>query len=72
MQELLDRVRAFPTLALAPGEVMLREGERTGRLFVLAEGALDQHSHHRLVLDHEDRAARGGGCDASEVLGGAL
>lgn len=41
MQELLDRVHGFPTLALAPGEVMLREGERTGRLFVLAEGALE-------------------------------
>ena len=41
MQELLDRVRAFPTLVLAPGEVMLREVERTGRLFVLAEGALE-------------------------------
>jgi CRP-like cAMP-binding protein len=41
MEELLDRVRGFPVLALTPGEVMLHEGERTGRLFVLAHGRLE-------------------------------
>jgi CRP-like cAMP-binding protein len=41
MLALLDRCRAFPTVALAPGEVLLREGERTGRLFVLGEGCLE-------------------------------
>jgi CRP-like cAMP-binding protein len=41
MQEFLERCRAFPAMELAPGEVMLREGERTGRLFVLAEGCLE-------------------------------
>jgi CRP/FNR family cyclic AMP-dependent transcriptional regulator len=41
MQELLDHCRGCARLELAPGEVLLREGERTGRLFVLASGCLE-------------------------------
>ena len=40
-QELLDHCRGCARLELAPGAVLLREGERTGRLFVLAEGCLE-------------------------------
>ena len=41
MQELLDHCRGCPRLELAPGTVLLREGERSGRLFVLAAGCLE-------------------------------
>lgn len=40
MQELLDHCHSCPRLELAPGQVLMREGERTGRLFVLAQGSL--------------------------------
>ena len=39
--ELLDHCRGCVRLELAPGAVLLGEGERTGRLFVLAEGCLE-------------------------------
>ena len=69
MQELLDRVRAFPTLVLAPGEVMLREGERTGRLFVLAEGALEVfRGEVPIALIDEPGAVFG---EMAALLGGA-
>ena len=41
MQELLDHCRDYPRLELSPGAILLREGERSGRLFVLAEGCLE-------------------------------
>lgn len=41
MLELLDHCRGCARLELAPGAVLLREGERSGRLFVLAEGCLE-------------------------------
>jgi CRP-like cAMP-binding protein len=40
-QELLEHCRDYPRQELAPGAVLLREGERSGRLFVLAEGCLE-------------------------------
>ncbi|MFL5338309.1 MAG: Crp/Fnr family transcriptional regulator [Geminicoccaceae bacterium] len=43
MQELLDHCRYWPRLELAPGAVLLREGERSGRVFVLAQGCLMVH-----------------------------
>jgi CRP/FNR family transcriptional regulator, cyclic AMP receptor protein len=41
MQEFLDHCRGCARRELAPGELLLREGERSGRLFVLAEGCLE-------------------------------
>ncbi len=41
MQELLEFCRGDAGVELAPGSVLLREGERSGRLFVLASGCLE-------------------------------
>lgn len=41
MEDLLDRCRDLPAVTVAAGEILLREGERTGRLYVLAEGCLE-------------------------------
>ena len=41
MRSLLDHCGAFARREFAPGEVLLRDGERSGRLFVLAEGTLE-------------------------------
>lgn len=41
MQELLDHCRGCERRELAPGTVLLHEGERSGRLFVLATGCLE-------------------------------
>lgn len=41
MQELLDHCAGCPRAAYAPGEFLLREGERSGRLLVLAEGCVE-------------------------------
>ena len=41
MPSLLDHCRGFVERQIAPGAVLLREGERSGRLFVLAEGTLE-------------------------------
>jgi CRP/FNR family transcriptional regulator, cyclic AMP receptor protein len=38
---LLDHCQGCPQRELAPGTVLLHEGERSGRLFVLVEGALE-------------------------------
>jgi CRP/FNR family transcriptional regulator, cyclic AMP receptor protein len=43
MRELLDHCRYWPRLELAPGAVLLREGERSGRVFVLAQGCMMVH-----------------------------
>ena len=40
MASLLDRCHSQPTRSLAEGEVLVAEGERTGKLFVLVSGAL--------------------------------
>lgn len=40
MQTLLDHCRSFELRELAPGALLLREGERSGQLFVLAEGTV--------------------------------
>jgi CRP-like cAMP-binding protein len=41
MQAFLDHCRGWPRQELAPGAVLLHEGERSGRLFVLLEGCLE-------------------------------
>jgi CRP/FNR family cyclic AMP-dependent transcriptional regulator len=41
MASLLDHCRASAERQFAPGAVLLREGERSGRLLVLAEGTLE-------------------------------
>lgn len=41
MPSLLDHCRRFDERQIAPGAVLLREGERSGRLLVLAEGTLE-------------------------------
>jgi CRP-like cAMP-binding protein len=38
---LLDHCRGCPQRELAPGAVLIEEGERSGRLFVLAAGTLE-------------------------------
>lgn len=43
MQELLEQCRDCPTRRLEPGEVLLREGERSGQLFVLVSGTVEVH-----------------------------
>jgi CRP-like cAMP-binding protein len=69
MHELLERVAGFPTLVLAPGEVMLREGERTGCLFVLAEGTLEVfRGEVQVALIDEPGAVFG---EMAALLGGA-
>jgi CRP-like cAMP-binding protein len=40
---LLDFCRGCPQRELAPGAVLIEEGERSGRLFVLAAGTLEVH-----------------------------
>lgn len=40
MQELLALTLGLPEIELAPGDVLLAEGDETGRLFVLVEGSL--------------------------------
>ena len=57
MQELLDHCRDFPRVDLAPGTVLLREGERSGRLFVLARGCLEVHRGDVEVARIEDPGA---------------
>jgi CRP/FNR family transcriptional regulator, cyclic AMP receptor protein len=39
--DLLDLARDLPVVDLGPGEVLVREGERSGRVYVLAEGILE-------------------------------
>jgi CRP/FNR family transcriptional regulator, cyclic AMP receptor protein len=41
MQELLDHCRDCPRRTLEPGEILLREGERSGQMFVLIEGVIE-------------------------------
>lgn len=41
MPDMLNLTKSFPLRHLAAGEVFLSEGERTDRLFVLAEGAVE-------------------------------
>ena len=41
MPSLLDHCRGLVERQIAPGGVLLREGERSGRLFVLADGTLE-------------------------------
>src|SRR5262245_51406899 len=41
MPSVLDHCRALPELALAPGESLIEEGQRTERLYVLAEGTAE-------------------------------
>lgn len=38
MSDVIAICRSFPARTFAPGEVILREGDRTGRLYVLSEG----------------------------------
>ncbi len=40
MPSLLDHCRGLSERKIAPGAVLLREGERSGRLFVLTDGTL--------------------------------
>ncbi len=41
MQSLLDYCRELAQIDVASGDVLLREGERSGKLYVLAEGTLE-------------------------------
>ncbi len=41
--EMLESCRDCPRRQLEPGEVLLREGERSGQLFVLVEGTIEVH-----------------------------
>ena len=41
MPNMLELSKDFPDVAIADGDVILREGEKTGRLFVLSEGAVE-------------------------------
>jgi CRP/FNR family transcriptional regulator, cyclic AMP receptor protein len=41
MAKMLDLLADFPDRELAVGEVVMNEGERTGRLYVLADGAME-------------------------------
>jgi CRP/FNR family cyclic AMP-dependent transcriptional regulator len=41
MPSLLDHCRRLGQRRISPGAVLLREGERSGQLFVLAEGTLE-------------------------------
>ena len=60
MQELLDHCRDCPTRKLEPGEMLLREGERSGQLFVLIEGMLQVYRGEvEIVLVDEPGAVFG-------------
>ncbi len=41
MREVLEICRGLPETAVEPGGIILTENERTGRLYVLAEGTLE-------------------------------
>lgn len=41
MSSVLEACRDLPLARFAPGEVLLAEGDRSGRLFILAEGAVE-------------------------------
>lgn len=41
MQELLEHCHDCPRRKLAPGDILLREGERSGQLFVLIDGTIE-------------------------------
>ncbi len=41
MREILDLCGELPQRSVAAGEVVLREGERSGKLFILIEGAVE-------------------------------
>ena len=58
MQELLEHCRYWPRLELAPGDFLLREGERSGHLFVLAQGCVKVHRGEVEIVLIED-ARRG-------------
>ena len=57
MQELLEHCRYWPRLELAPGDFLLREGERSGHLFVLAQGCVKVHRGEVEIVLIEDRGA---------------
>ena len=57
MQQLLDQCRGSPRLELGPGTVLLREGERSGRLFVLAEGCLEVYRGEVEIVRIDDPGA---------------
>lgn len=41
MPNMLELTGEFPDIAISDGDVILREGEKTGRLFVLSDGAVE-------------------------------
>lgn len=41
MSDMLARLAGMPTTAFAPGESLMREGQETGRLFVLKSGTVE-------------------------------
>jgi CRP/FNR family cyclic AMP-dependent transcriptional regulator len=41
MADMLELCSEFPDVELAPGEVILTEGEKTGHLYVMSEGAIE-------------------------------
>jgi CRP-like cAMP-binding protein len=41
MQEILDQCGGLEEVTFAPGDVLLPEGQTTGRLYILIEGALE-------------------------------
>lgn len=43
MSGMLDLCRDFPIASLSAGQTILSEGESSGKLFVLADGALEVH-----------------------------
>jgi CRP-like cAMP-binding protein len=54
MQVLLDHCRDHPVVEFEPGDVFIASGERTGSLFILAEGAVEVFSGDVEIAIHDE------------------
>jgi CRP-like cAMP-binding protein len=57
MSSLLDRCKDLPEIEVPAGQSLIEEGQRTGRLYVLAEGAVDVLKGNVPVSTIADRGA---------------
>jgi len=66
---LLEHLRGLPTASFQPGEVLLRAGERSGRLLVLRRGRIEVSSEGAVLGTSEAPGAMMG--EVAALLGGA-
>jgi CRP-like cAMP-binding protein len=57
MASVLDHCKDLPELALAPGEYLIEEGKRSGRLYVLADGVAEVLKGDVVIAQIDDRGA---------------